>query len=143
MHFEGAFLPGQAFVGDELYKLIDGAAPRFFDNGFEWAVVRSWECAGSGRLSAEVYRVQTPAGAKALFGDGGGAHSLALAMCMPACDAQAPSSVQTGAPAAFRSSVVPSPACTGPVTYDWDFGDGSPHGTEQNLLHTYTEPVDT
>lgn len=24
-----------------------------------------------------------------------------------------------------------------PTSWDWDFGDGSPHGTEQNPLHVY------
>ena len=34
---------------------------------------------------------------------------------------------------------------TPPYTWDWDFGEGSPHGTEQNPIHTYpsTEAVYT
>jgi hypothetical protein len=27
-----------------------------------------------------------------------------------------------------------------PLTYDWDFGDGTQHGSQPNPLHTYTQP---
>jgi len=29
---------------------------------------------------------------------------------------------------------------SGAITYDWDFGDGSPHGSAEKLEHTYTSP---
>ncbi len=29
----------------------------------------------------------------------------------------------------------------GPYTYDWDYGDGSTHGTTQNVTHTFTGPA--
>lgn len=31
-------------------------------------------------------------------------------------------------------------ATLGATSYDWDFGDGSPHGTQQNPAHTYNQP---
>ena len=28
----------------------------------------------------------------------------------------------------------------GALTYEWDFGDGTPHATTKNAAHTYTQP---
>jgi len=37
----------------------------------------------------------------------------------------------------FTGAATPSSACSGSVAYDWDFGDGSPHGTAESPSHTY------
>jgi hypothetical protein len=53
--------------------------------------------------------------------------------------ARAPTSLPAGWPVAF--AVVPTPVnTTAPVTFDWDFGDGSSHGTNQYPAHSYTLP---
>ncbi|HEX5400094.1 MAG TPA: Ig-like domain-containing protein [Verrucomicrobiae bacterium] len=51
--------------------------------------------------------------------------------------AQVPPTNPAGWPVAFATvPVVTNSAAT--VTFDWDFGDGSPHGTNQFPIHTYT-----
>lgn len=53
--------------------------------------------------------------------------------------AHAPPSYPARWPVAFLA--VPFPTnTTAPVTYDWDFGDGSLHSTEQAPSHTYAAP---
>lgn len=37
----------------------------------------------------------------------------------------------------FTGSATSSLACTGPVAFDWNFGDGTAHSTSQNPSHTY------
>lgn len=64
--------PSQQFVGADLYKLIDGGAPRFLDKGFLWAVAGAYECS-SGRVAIEVYRMKATAGARAVFDEQAGA----------------------------------------------------------------------
>ncbi len=50
--------------------------------------------------------------------------------------------------AAFPNSTVPFRAnatlsqCVGTITYDWDFGDGSPHASGTNISHVYAKPAD-
>ena len=50
--------------------------------------------------------------------------------------------------AAFPNSPVPFRAsatlahCVGSLAYDWDFGDGSPHGSGVNVAHSYTTAAD-
>ncbi|HZR18435.1 MAG TPA: PKD domain-containing protein, partial [Verrucomicrobiae bacterium] len=50
--------------------------------------------------------------------------------------------------AAFPNSTVPFRAnaalsqCAGTITYDWDFGDGSAHGSGTNVSHVYTKAAD-
>lgn len=39
---------------------------------------------------------------------------------------------------AFTASAAPT-HCTGTVTYEWDFGDGSPHTSGPSATHTYAE----
>jgi PKD repeat protein len=41
-----------------------------------------------------------------------------------------------GEPVSLSVAVTQS-GCTGPVAYDWDFGDGSAHGTTATVTHTY------
>jgi hypothetical protein len=50
--------------------------------------------------------------------------------------------------AAFPNSAVPFRAtavltqCSGAITYDWDFGDGSPHASGTNVSHIYPVSAD-
>jgi len=52
------------------------------------------------------------------------------------------------ATAAFPNSEVPFGAlatlsqCSSAISYDWDFGDGSPHASGPNVSHTYTNAAD-
>jgi PKD repeat protein len=53
--------------------------------------------------------------------------------------AHVPSSYPAAWPAAF--GVVPSVTnSAAPVTFDWDFGDGTPHSTSQFAAHAYATP---
>ena len=58
--------------------------------------------------------------------------------CTLACSATAPTTAQQDELVAFAATATPSSLCTGSVSYDWTFGDGSPHSSEQNPSHTYT-----
>ncbi len=48
----------------------------------------------------------------------------------------APTAALPGAAVAFRGEAVLS-GCSDAILYDWDFGDGTPHGTGTTLCHTY------
>jgi PKD repeat protein len=48
-----------------------------------------------------------------------------------------PATALVNARVSFGATATPS-GCTGSVTYEWDFGDGSAHSTDQNPVHTYT-----
>jgi PKD repeat protein len=68
-------------------------------------------------------------------GDGGCPGQAAT--CTLACDASAPASAAVGTAVSFTGSATPSD-CSGTVTYDWSFGDGSAHSAAQSPTHTYT-----
>jgi PKD repeat protein len=57
--------------------------------------------------------------------------------CALSCAADVPTSVGVGAQADFSATATPSGACTGSVSYDWDFGDGSAHATTAQAQHAY------
>jgi len=56
--------------------------------------------------------------------------------CTLTCTATVPTSALVGAPVQFQSSAAPS-HCSVTVTYDWDFGDGTPHSAQQSPQHVY------
>lgn len=56
--------------------------------------------------------------------------------CTLACTATVPAAGAVGQAVAFASTATAS-NCTGTPSYDWDFGDGSAHGTAQNPSHSY------
>jgi PKD repeat protein len=62
-----------------------------------------------------------------------------IVICSLSCSASAsPTAGLAPLPVSFTSSVTPSsPACTGTVVYDWDFGDGTAHSSAANITHTY------
>jgi hypothetical protein len=60
--------------------------------------------------------------------------------CGLSCTATAPAAAQQDETVSFSATATPSGGCTGTVAYDWDFGDGSAHSSEQNPSHTFTSP---
>jgi PKD repeat protein len=58
------------------------------------------------------------------------------ASCSVTATASAPASAPAGAPVTFTGSAAAT-NCADAVTYDWNFGDGSPHGTAQSPSHAY------
>lgn len=62
--------------------------------------------------------------------------TVTVSPCSLGCNATAmPSS--GGAPLAVQFTGSATTTCSGGVSYDWDFGDGSPHGSQQSPSHTY------
>jgi hypothetical protein len=59
--------------------------------------------------------------------------------CALTCTASTAGSAQVGAWVTFSGSAVPS-GCTGSPLFDWDFGDGSAHGTGAESYHAYVSP---
>jgi len=59
--------------------------------------------------------------------------------CALTCGATVPPSGVERSAAAFTGAVTPS-NCLGAIAYDWDFGDGSARGTQQNVAHAYAVP---
>lgn len=53
----------------------------------------------------------------------------------------APRAAFPNAPVPFRADAALS-RCQGTITFDWDFGDGSAHGTSSNVCHTFTAEGD-
>lgn len=59
--------------------------------------------------------------------------------CTVGCGATVPATGTTGQAVAFASTATLSGCATQP-TYDWDFGDGTAHSTQQNPSKTYAAP---
>ena len=62
---------------------------------------------------------------------------IAIGSCLLTCAVTAPATAAAGTPVAFAATVTTSGGCVNPVTYDWNFGDGTPDSTDQNPSHTY------
>jgi hypothetical protein len=62
--------------------------------------------------------------------------ACAASGCTVAFTPVVPATGVTGAPVSFEGTYVSS-GCTGTPTFDWDFGDGSPHSAEVSPSHTY------
>jgi PKD repeat protein len=56
--------------------------------------------------------------------------------CVLSAAALVPTADFPGLAVPFRAQGTLS-ACSSPISYDWDFGDGSAHGTGTNVAHTY------
>ena len=63
-----------------------------------------------------------------------------IRQCSLDCAASGPSQVSPGQSAAFTSSSTATD-CLPATVYDWDFGDGSPHSSQQNPSHNYAHRV--
>jgi PKD repeat protein len=57
--------------------------------------------------------------------------------CTVACAPDVPSTATTAEPVTFVGNANAF-ACSGALTHDWDFGDGSGHSTEASTQHRYT-----
>jgi len=62
--------------------------------------------------------------------------SVAGVPCTLASSASAPATATVGVSVAFTGSATPS-NCTGSVSFDWNFGDGTPHVSFQSPTHIY------
>jgi len=56
--------------------------------------------------------------------------------CILTVMASAPTAALPGAAVAFHATAFLA-QCTSTINYDWEFGDGSPHGTDAHVCHTY------
>ena len=66
-----------------------------------------------------------------------GTVTISSASCALSCSATVPATGTVGTPVTFSSAASATPsACTTPV-FDWNFGDGSAHSTQQNPAHSY------
>ncbi|MBI4915756.1 MAG: pre-peptidase C-terminal domain-containing protein [Acidobacteria bacterium] len=59
--------------------------------------------------------------------------------CTVSCAATVPASALVAGATVFHATVT-NPNCLGGIAYDWDFGDGSTHGSTQNPTHAYGSP---
>ncbi|MGA9752084.1 MAG: C25 family cysteine peptidase [Acidobacteriota bacterium] len=64
--------------------------------------------------------------------------SIAVGTCSLSCSASGPSNLMVNETAAFTAAATPSNCSSSTVTYDWGFGDGSAHSSDQNPTHAYT-----
>ena len=67
----------------------------------------------------------------------GGAIAVTSCCCTLTCDATVPSVGNTSTPVQFSATATPD-QCSAAVTYEWDFGDGTPAAGGQNVSHSYT-----
>jgi subtilisin family serine protease len=56
--------------------------------------------------------------------------------CNPSCSATVPATAMIGIPVQLQASVS-AQGCGGTPTWDWDFGDGTPHASTASPTHTY------
>ncbi len=61
--------------------------------------------------------------------------------CALAASAQVPTAAYPASIVPFRAAAVLS-GCLGEFSYDWDFGDGAPHGSGANVCHQYSPAGD-
>ena len=57
----------RTYAGEELFELIDGGAPLYFEYGFVLARSARYRCASGSVVAAEAYEMRTEAGAYGLF----------------------------------------------------------------------------
>jgi len=57
--------------------------------------------------------------------------------CVPTCSASAPETGLVDVGVSFAATVS-GQGCSGPTTFDWDFGDGSAHASTASPTHVYT-----
>ncbi|HWC65000.1 MAG TPA: PKD domain-containing protein, partial [Thermoanaerobaculia bacterium] len=66
-----------------------------------------------------------------------GSVAVQAPVCTINCSATVPASASAGSAVAFQASASLSTGCTSAPSYDWDFGDGSAHGSTANQTHVY------
>ncbi len=63
-----------------------------------------------------------------------------VTVCGLGCTASAPATGTQGTPVGFSGAGTVTGGCPVSLAYDWDFGDGSPHGGGQAPAHVYASP---
>jgi len=118
-----------AGVEDEnfVYRSLDGGA--------------NWVPFGAGSLPPTgIYSlVLSPSGDTLYAGTGGfGVYSLptSASPCLLTCRAAVPGAASLAVEVRFEGGLLMQ-QCTGALAYDWDFGDNTPHSSEQGPSHTY------
>jgi len=69
----------------------------------------------------------------------GGDSSAVLAACELGCTADVPAIAEPAEVIQFAASTTTTSGCTDEPLFDWDFGDGTAHSSEQIDDHTYAE----
>ena len=64
---------------------------------------------------------------------------VVVSPCTLVCTATVPTTGTAGQSVGFASTATPS-NCSGAPSYDWDFGDGTAHSSQQNPSHSYATP---
>ncbi len=109
-----------------------------FEDGTVWA----WGDNTGGKLGdgTDVQRLTpvqvAPPGTASAVGAGTGFSAYAEEDCAVGCTATVPRAGVPGASLAFQGGVAAA-GCAGTPSYDWDFGDGSPHALEASANHSY------
>jgi len=67
---------------------------------------------------------------------GSGTVTVQNAVCSVNCSATVPASGKVGSAVSFQAAATLS-SCTSAPSFNWDFGDGTAHGTTANQTHTY------
>jgi hypothetical protein len=83
-------------------------------------------------LAGQLVLVADREGGLYLFDDS----ACAASGCTVAFTPVVPATGMTGAAVSFQGTYLSS-GCTGAPTFDWNFGDASPHSSEQSPSHTY------
>ena len=60
-------------------------------------------------------------------------------VCAVGCSAVVPATAAAGSAVSFQATATLT-GCTGGATFDWNYGDGTPHGSTGNPNHTYASP---
>lgn len=108
------------------------------DDGSVWA----WGDNTGGKLGdgTDLQRLSpvqvAPPGTASAVGVGDGFTAYVEEDCAVGCTAAVPYAGIPGAALPFRGGVGAA-GCAGQPSYDWDFGDGSPHSLEQDADHAY------
>ena len=82
-------------------------------------------------------RELSPSEIQAIFQAGSAGKCKTAPACSLNCTATVAPSATVGTPVQFVATSNQS-GCTGSFIYDWDFGDGSPHSSQQSPSHVYT-----
>ncbi|MGH9849540.1 MAG: PKD domain-containing protein, partial [Blastocatellia bacterium] len=92
---------------------------------------------GANTIPASIRRLPPSSSRGPVLPANANATSLApLQGCAVSCNATVPGTGQHGAGVQFSAAATPS-GCSGQPTFNWNFGDGTPHSTEQNPTHAY------
>ena len=75
----------------------------------------------------------------ATYGGGVASYTFSAAACSLTCSAIVPKTSTVGSEVYLQADAVTG-GCASSATYEWDFGDDSPHPSAQNASHPYASP---